>query len=82
MAERGVLYRTKNGYAVVKTDLGRAASATVDMAKRSANWLAGLVPRGCSARYSLTFRLCQNLSINGVSVAASSPATRVINSSP
>jgi len=42
----GVLYRTKNGYAVVKTDLGRAASATADMAKRSANWLAGLVPKG------------------------------------
>ncbi|MCA0025013.1 hypothetical protein LB562_11010 [Mesorhizobium sp. B263B1A] len=40
----GVLYRTKNGYAVVKTDLGRAVSATADMAKRSANWLAGLVP--------------------------------------
>jgi len=42
----GVLYRTKNGYAVVKTDLGRAASATADAAKRSVNWLAGLVPRG------------------------------------
>ncbi|AZO11870.1 MULTISPECIES: hypothetical protein [unclassified Mesorhizobium] len=41
-----VLYRTKAGYAVVKTDLGRAASATVDMAKRSANWLAGLLPSG------------------------------------
>jgi len=41
-----VLYRTKAGYAVVKTDIGRATSATVDMAKRSANWLAGLVPRG------------------------------------
>ncbi|TPM53131.1 hypothetical protein FJ959_21560 [Mesorhizobium sp. B2-2-4] len=40
----GVLYRTKNGYAVVKTDLGRAVSATADVAKRSANWLAGLVP--------------------------------------
>ncbi|MCZ8544715.1 hypothetical protein OOJ09_11020 [Mesorhizobium qingshengii] len=40
----GALYRTKNGYAVVKTDLGRAVSATADMAKRSANWLAGLVP--------------------------------------
>ncbi len=43
---RAVLYRTRNGYAVVKTDLGRAASATVGMAKRSANWLAGLVPSG------------------------------------
>jgi hypothetical protein len=43
---RAVLYRTKNGYAVVKTDLGRVASATVGMAKRSANWLAGLVPTG------------------------------------
>lgn len=42
----GVLYRTRNGYAVVKTDLGRVASATVGMAKRSANWLAGLVPSG------------------------------------
>jgi len=42
----GVLYRTRTGYAVVKTDLGRAASATVDMAKRSANWLSGLVPTG------------------------------------
>jgi len=42
----GVLYRTKNGYALVKTDLGRAASATVGLAKRSANWLAGLVPDG------------------------------------
>ncbi|TIT59911.1 MAG: hypothetical protein E5W90_34595, partial [Mesorhizobium sp.] len=35
---RSVLYRTKNGYALVKTDLGRAASATLGMAKRSANW--------------------------------------------
>jgi hypothetical protein len=42
----GVLYRTRNGYALVETDLGRAASATVGMAKRSANWLAGLVPSG------------------------------------
>ncbi|ESY22095.1 MULTISPECIES: hypothetical protein [unclassified Mesorhizobium] len=42
----GVLYRTRNGYAVVKTDLGRVASATVGIAKRSANWLAGLVPSG------------------------------------
>jgi hypothetical protein len=42
----GVLYRTKNGYALVKTDLGRAASATAGAAKRSMNWLAGLVPRG------------------------------------
>ncbi|ESW83433.1 hypothetical protein X770_25890 [Mesorhizobium sp. LSJC269B00] len=42
----GMLYRTRNGYAVVKTDLGRVASATVGMAKRSANWLAGLVPSG------------------------------------
>lgn len=39
---RAVVYRTKAGYAVVKTDLGRAAGATVDAAKRSANWLAGL----------------------------------------
>lgn len=46
VVDAGVLYRTKNGYAVVKTDLGRAASATADMAKRSANWLAGLVPTG------------------------------------
>ena len=43
---RAVVYRTKAGYAVVKTDLGRAATATVDMAKRSANWLSGLVPSG------------------------------------
>lgn len=42
----GVLYRTQNGYAVAKTDLGRAASATVDMAKRSANWLAAKMPSG------------------------------------
>lgn len=42
----GVLYRTRNGYAVVKTDLGRAASATADAAKRSVNWLAGLMPKG------------------------------------
>ncbi|MBZ9678477.1 hypothetical protein [Mesorhizobium sp. ES1-1] len=40
----GVLYRTRNGYALVKTDLGRAASATADAAKRSVNWLAGLMP--------------------------------------
>ncbi|MBZ9799171.1 hypothetical protein [Mesorhizobium sp. ES1-4] len=40
----GTLYRTKNGYAVVRTDLGRAASATADAAKRSVNWLAGLMP--------------------------------------
>ena len=39
---RAVLYRTKAGYAVVKTDLSRAAGATVDAAKRSASWLAGL----------------------------------------
>ena len=39
---RAVVYRTKAGYAVVKTDLSRAAGATVDAAKRSANWLAGL----------------------------------------
>ncbi|UCI09395.1 hypothetical protein [Mesorhizobium sp. B1-1-8] len=43
---RAVLYRTRTGYAVVRTDLGRAASATVDVAKRSANWLAGLLPSG------------------------------------
>ena len=43
---RAVLYRTKAGYAVVKTDLGRAASVTIGMAKRSANWLAGMVPSG------------------------------------
>ncbi|UVK41056.1 hypothetical protein LHFGNBLO_002607 [Mesorhizobium sp. AR10] len=43
---RAVLYRSKAGYAVVKTDLGRAASATVGIAKRSANWLAGFVPNG------------------------------------
>jgi hypothetical protein len=41
-----VLYRTQNGYAVVKTDLGRAASVTADAAKRSMNWLAGLMPTG------------------------------------
>ncbi|MFA6155945.1 hypothetical protein [Mesorhizobium sp.] len=40
----GVLYRTRNGYALVKTDLGRAASATADAARRSVNWLAGLMP--------------------------------------
>ncbi|TPN77512.1 hypothetical protein FJ987_23300 [Mesorhizobium sp. CU2] len=39
---RAVVYRTKAGYAVVKTDLSRAAGATMDAAKRSANWLAGL----------------------------------------
>ncbi|PAP95585.1 hypothetical protein [Mesorhizobium wenxiniae] len=43
---RSVLYRTKNGYALVKTDLGRAASATLGMAKRSANWLAAKMPNG------------------------------------
>jgi hypothetical protein len=43
---RAVLYRTKTGYAVVKTDLNRAASATVGMAKRSANWLTGIMPSG------------------------------------
>jgi hypothetical protein len=43
---RAVLYRTKAGYAVVKTDLGRATSATIGMVKRSANWLAGIVPSG------------------------------------
>jgi hypothetical protein len=43
---RSVLYRTKNGYAVVKTDLGRAASATIGMAKRSANWLVAKMPDG------------------------------------
>ncbi len=40
----GALYRTRKGYAVVKTDLGRAASATADAARRSMNWLGGLVP--------------------------------------
>ena len=43
---RAVLYRTKTGYAVVRTDLNRAASATVGMAKRSANWLTGIMPSG------------------------------------
>jgi hypothetical protein len=43
---RAVLYRTKTGYAVVKTDLGRAASATIGMAKRSASWLAAKMPDG------------------------------------
>ncbi|MGX9176515.1 hypothetical protein [Mesorhizobium sp. BHbdii] len=43
---RSVLYRTKNGYALVKTDLGRAASATLGMAKRSANWLTAKMPNG------------------------------------
>lgn len=43
---RAVLYRTRAGYAVVKTDLGRAATATVDMARRSANWLTGFMPNG------------------------------------
>ncbi|MEI9414147.1 hypothetical protein [Mesorhizobium sp. Cs1321R2N1] len=42
----GVLYRTKNGYAVVETDLGRAVSAIAEAAKRSVNWLAGLMPTG------------------------------------
>jgi hypothetical protein len=31
---------------VVKTDLGRAASATIGMAKRSASWLAAKMPNG------------------------------------
>lgn len=44
--ERSVLYHTKNGYAVVKTDLGRAASATIGLAKRSADWLAAKMPDG------------------------------------
>ncbi|MET3581643.1 hypothetical protein ABID19_004694 [Mesorhizobium robiniae] len=43
---RAVLYRTKTGYAVVKPDLGRAASATIGMAKRSASWLAAKMPDG------------------------------------
>jgi hypothetical protein len=43
---RSVLYRTNNGYALVKTDLGRAASATIGMAKRSATWLAAKMPAG------------------------------------
>jgi len=43
---RAEVYRTKAGYAVVKTDPGRATSTTVDMVRRSANWLAGLVPGG------------------------------------
>ncbi|TIO04189.1 hypothetical protein [Mesorhizobium sp.] len=43
---RSVLDRTQNGYAVVKTDLGRAASATIGMAKRSASWLAAKMPDG------------------------------------
>ncbi|MER9867449.1 hypothetical protein NKJ35_09655 [Mesorhizobium sp. M0136] len=43
---RAVLYRTKAGYAVVKTDLGRAATATIGIAKRSANWLAAKLPDG------------------------------------
>ncbi|MER8482952.1 hypothetical protein [Mesorhizobium sp. M1322] len=43
---RSVLYRTKTGYALVKTDLGRAAFATIGLAKRSANWLAAKMPGG------------------------------------
>lgn len=43
---RGVLYRTRNGYAVVKTGLGRAASETIGLAKQSAGWLAAKLPGG------------------------------------
>ncbi|MER9233132.1 hypothetical protein NKI56_13705 [Mesorhizobium sp. M0622] len=43
---RAMLYRTTTGYAVVKSDLGRAASATIGIAKRSANWLAAKLPDG------------------------------------
>ena len=39
-----MLYRTKGGYAVLKTGLGRAADGTADMAKRSMRWLSSRMP--------------------------------------
>ena len=41
---RAVLYRTENGYAVVRTGVGDAASRTISLAKRSAGWLAAKIP--------------------------------------
>jgi hypothetical protein len=41
---RAALYRTSNGYAVVKSRVGRVAAQTVDLAQRSANWLTAGFP--------------------------------------
>lgn len=37
---RSVLYRTANGYALVRDGVGDAAAGTLDAARRSSSWLA------------------------------------------
>lgn len=41
---QSVLYRTANGYALVRSGLGHAADGTLAAAKRSTNWLAENFP--------------------------------------
>jgi hypothetical protein len=41
---RAVLYRTRDGYALARTGLGRAASGTADLARRTAAWLRAKSP--------------------------------------
>lgn len=43
---RSVLYRTANGYALVRDGLGNAASSTVSAARRSTSWVASNLPVG------------------------------------
>ncbi|WP_269930586.1 hypothetical protein [Aminobacter sp. HY435] len=43
---RSVLYRTANGYALVRDGLGNAAEATLTAAKRSTAWVAENLPAG------------------------------------
>lgn len=43
---RSVLYRTANGYALVRDGLGNAASTTLSAARRSTSWMASNLPTG------------------------------------
>lgn len=43
---KSVLYRTANGYALVRDGLGSAAEATLSAARRSTGWVAGQLPAG------------------------------------
>lgn len=43
---RSALYRTANGYALVRSGLDRAADGTLAAAKRSSAWIAEALPEG------------------------------------
>ncbi|WP_378949568.1 hypothetical protein [Mesorhizobium sp. ANAO-SY3R2] len=43
---RSILYRTANGYALVRNGLGHAAGSTLAAAKRSSAWFAQNLPVG------------------------------------